>query len=197
MQKDRLMGSCAPLITADEFARTRDDHHRCELAAGRIVRMSLPGSRHGVVATRIAVLLSRFADAHDLGEVMTLGGFKLAANPDTVRGPDVAFVAAGRIPDAGVPDGFWPGSPDLAVEVRSPGDRPSDIRAKVRDYLELGVRLVWVVDPRRQNVVAYRPDAPPAVLRADDTLDAADVLTGFTCPVRSLFESGHRPAVDV
>jgi Uma2 family endonuclease len=123
MQQGKPVGSSRALVTADEFARITDDRYRHELVEGRVISMSLPGSRHGVVGTRLAALLWQFVDAHDLGVVITNGGFKLAADPDTVRGPDIAFVCGARVPEAGVPDGFWPAAPDLAIEVRSPGDR--------------------------------------------------------------------------
>jgi Uma2 family endonuclease len=99
------------LVTAEEFAQIPDDDHRYELVGGRVVRMSPPGSRHAVLATRVAVLLSHHIDQRGLGAVMTAGGFKLATNPDTVREPDVAFVRGERISGTGVPDGFWPGPP--------------------------------------------------------------------------------------
>jgi Uma2 family endonuclease len=176
------------LVTAEEFAKIPDDDHRYELVEGRVIRMSPPGSRHAVLATRIGVILADYVDTHDLGVVMTTGGFKLATGPDTVREPDVAFVCRDRIPDTGVPEGFWPGPADLAVEITSPGDRRSEIVAKVSDYLRRGVPLVWVVDPRKQIVTTYRQLDAPIVHALDDRLDASDVIDGFTCQVRRIFD---------
>jgi hypothetical protein len=96
--------------------------------------------------------------------VMTTAGVKLAVNPDTVREPDIAFVRQDRIPENGVPDGYWPGAPDLAVEIRSPGDQRSEIAAKVADYLARGVRLVWVVDPKKKTVTSHTPLSSPVTL---------------------------------
>lgn len=178
----------APLVTAEEFATIPDDDCHFELVEGRVIRVSLPGSLHGALMTRIAMLLALHVDTHHLGVVMTSGGFKLATNPDTVRGPDVAFVRRESIPEAGIPEGFWPGTPDLAIEIRSPGDRPSEILAKVDDYLTRGVRLVWVVEPRRKSVTVYRRLLPPVTLGVDETLDALDVVPGFVCEVRRIFD---------
>src|SRR5262245_54869210 len=136
------MPARARLVTAEEFARIPADDQHYELVEGRVVRMSPPGSRHGALATRIAALLHQHVDAHGLGVVLTPAGFWLAADPDTVREPDIAFVGAERMPSAGIPDSFWPGPPDLAIEIRSPGDRVAEIEAKVRDYLARGVLLV-------------------------------------------------------
>ena len=118
---------------------------------------------------------------------MTPGGFKLASNPDTVREPDVAFVRRDRIPETGVPDGFWPGPPDFAIEIRSPGDRQAAITAKVADYLARGVRVVWVVDPSTKTVTIHRRHIAPLILGAGDTLDAGDVVPGFACEVGRIF----------
>jgi Uma2 family endonuclease len=177
-----------PLVTAEEFARIPNDDYHYELVEGRIVRVSPPGSRHGVLTTRLAMLLGQHVDSHGLGVVMTPAGFKLATNPDTVREPDVAFVRRDRIPGAGVPDGFWPGPPDLAVEIRSPGDRGSEILAKVHDYLARGVRLVWVVDPKKRTVSVHRPHSAPEAFGVGDVLDAGDVMADFICEIRRIFE---------
>jgi Uma2 family endonuclease len=179
----------AELVTAEEFARIPNDDYHYELVEGRIIRMSPPGSRHAVLATRIAVLLGQYAEAHDPGAVMTHGGFTLATNPDTVREPDIAFVSRERIPQTGVPDGFWPGPPDLAVEIKSPGDRQSEILAKVTDYLTRGVRLVWVIDPKQHTVTVHQARSAPVTRGIDDLLDAGDVIPGFACAVRRIFDS--------
>ena len=182
-----IMRAYERLVTAEEFARIPNDDYHYELVEGRVVRVIPPGSRHAVLATRIAVLLSQHTEAHSLGAVMTPAGFELARNPDTVREPDVAFVHSRRIPETGVPDGFWPGPPDLAVEIRSPGDRPSEISAKISDYLARGVRLVWVVDPKAKTVTTHVPQSPAVTLGMDDVLDAGDIVPGFACPVRRIF----------
>lgn len=178
------------LVSAEEFERMPEEPGvRRELLKGRVVRMSPPGSRHGGLATRIAILLDQHSRAHGLGAVMTPAGFKLAANPDTVREPDVAFVRQSRIPHSGLPDGFWPGPPDLAVEIMSPGDRKPEIQEKVDDYLALGVRMVWVVDPKRETVTVYEPDRPAITLRGEDALEGGDVVPGFTCQTARVFDN--------
>ena len=176
------------LVTAEEFARIPDDDQHYELVEGRVVRISPPGSRHGLLATRIAALLYQHVDAHRLGAVLTPAGFRIATDPDTVREPDVAFVRAERMPSTGVPDGFWPGPPDLAVEIRSPSDRRAAISAKVRDYLARGVRIVWVVEPKKQTVTVHRRESPAVTLGMDEEIEAAEILPGFSCAVRRLFE---------
>jgi Uma2 family endonuclease len=182
------MSTCEPLVTAEEFARIPDDNWRYELVEGRVVRMSLPGARHGALATRIAFLLCEHVDRRNLGVVVTPSGFKLATNPDTVRGPDVAFIRRERIPPAGLPESFWAGAPDLAVEIRSPGDRRSEVLKKVDEYLTRGSMLVWVVAAKQKTVTVYRRLLPPVTLSIDDTLEAGDVVPGFSCELRKIFQ---------
>ena len=182
------MPAPARLVSAEEFARIPDDDCQYELVEGRVVRVSLPGGVHGALTTRMAILLGQWVEAHGLGAVMSPAGFRLATNPDTVRGPDVAFIRRERIPETGLPEGFWPGPPDLAIEIRSPGDRPSEILAKVDDYLTRGVQLVWVVDPRSKTVTVYRRLLPPVTRGLEETLDATDVVPGFVCEVRRIFD---------
>lgn len=182
------MSRSQPLVTAEEFERIPNDDYHYELVRGRVVRVSPPGSRHGMLVTRIGSLLAQHLEAQDLGVVISSGGFKLESNPDTVRELDVAFVRRERIPARGVPDGYWPGPPDLAVEIRSPGDRSPDLREKVHEYLALGVRIAWVVDSRAQTVTVHRPGAVVQVLGVDDVLDAGEVVPGFSCSVRRIFE---------
>ena len=183
-----MPGRAARLVTAEEFGRIPDNDCHYELVEGRVVRMSPPGSRHGALATRIGALLHHHVDSQRLGAVFTSAGFKIAADPDTVREPDIAFICAERIPPTGIPDGFWPGPPDLAIEIRSPGDRLGSIRAKVADYLARGVLLVWVVDPKAKTVTVHRGHWPPMTLGVDDVIEAPGVMHGFTCRVGRFFE---------
>jgi Uma2 family endonuclease len=178
----------ARLVTAEELERFPSDDRRYELVKGRVVRMSPVGSRHGGVTIGLAFLLVQHVRAHALGAVVTEVGFVLATKPDTVRAPDLAFIRRGRIPATGLPRGFWKGSPDLAVEVLSPDDTPSEVRTKVDEYLRYGVPLVLTVDPDEKTVAVFRANAAPATLGMDQQLDLSDVVPGFRCDVRGIFE---------
>ena len=112
-------------------------------------------------------------------------GFKLATDPDTVRGPDLAVISRQRIPDP-EPSGFLGLAPDLAIEVLSPGDRPGEVLAKVGEWLSAGSRLVWVIDPERREARVYRADGSETVLTADQALDGEEVVPGFSCPLATI-----------
>ena len=112
-------------------------------------------------------------------------GFKIARNPDTVRAPDVAFVARERL--AQIPEeGYADLAPDWVAEILSPGDRPGEVLEKVGQWLSAGVRLVWVLDPVRRDARIYRADGSVSTLKSDDELDGEDVLAGFRCPLRDI-----------
>ena len=179
-----------PLLKAEEFfALPEEIRDRHELVRGQLEELDTvpPGIRHGRVMARIVHRLIQHVEPRDLGLVVGGdAGFILERAPDTVRGLDVAFVRADRVPPDDELDGFADLSPDLAVEVLSPGDRPGRVRAKVADYLSAGVRLVWVVDPRARTVVVHVPGRPPRRHTAADRLDGGDVLPGFSCAVRDL-----------
>lgn len=180
------MPSATKLLTWEEFSRVPDDGYLHELVRGELKRVSRPGRQHGLVATRVAAALLRHVDQHDLGEVSSESGFVVAEDPDTVRGPDVAFVRKERAV-RGVPSMWWRGAPDLAVEIRSPGDRAGEIADKIRDYLTSGARAVWLLDPRSRTLTVHRPGQKPRTLRADEIVDGEDVLPGFSCPVAWFF----------
>ncbi len=114
-------------------------------------------------------------------------GFKLKSNPDTVRAPDIAFVSRERVEAEGIPDTYWQGPPDLAVEVISPSDTLYGVEDKVATWLAAGTRLVWVVHPKRRVVLIHRPQAEVTTLGESDTLDGADVVPGFQCAVSDVF----------
>lgn len=150
--------------------------------------MSPAGGEHGIIIGRLTVALGHYVEENDLGEVFGAEtGFKLASNPDTVLGPDIAFVSNEKIPQSGIPVSFWSGAPDLAVEVVSPGNTRREIEEKVEEYLSAGVSLVWIINPKRRTVTVHQANAEPATLAESDMLDGADVVPGFQYSVARLF----------
>jgi Uma2 family endonuclease len=188
MRKTFTMRDVTPLVTAEELpAIAARDDYRYELVAGRVIRMSPVGWQHGMIVVRLIGLLDAHIRPRGLGAVVTEVGFKLRSNPDTVRGPDVAFVRQDRLP-AEKWRGYWSGAPDLAMEVLSPGDTPRDINAKVTEYLAAGVREVVVIDPDEATVTRHRSGSAPKVVRSDGELDLGDVVPGFRCTVDDILE---------
>jgi Uma2 family endonuclease len=176
-------------MTADELMRLPDRGVRYELIAGELQEMPPAGGEHGFVGGRTSRRLGAFLDQHpDVGGELFISepGFRLARNPDTVRAPDLAYIAAERLLQARVP-GYVDLAPDLVVEVVSPNDTASEIQTKVDEWLQAGSRLVWVLYPSTRSVLTYQPDGAARVLHAEDTLTGESVLPGFACRVGELF----------
>ena len=104
-----------------------------------------------------------------------------------VRAPDVAFVRRDRVEAVGETGGFWPGAPDLAAEVLSPGETSGEVEENIADWLDAGTRLVVVVDPENQTVTLYRSHRDIRVLTNDDMLEGGEVVPDWTLPVRDIF----------
>jgi Uma2 family endonuclease len=114
--------------------------------------------------------------------------FKLLADRDSLVGIDLAYIS----PElrAATPKGssIVEGVPLLAVEILSPSDTHANIAGKVREYLAVGVPLVWIVDPDFETVTVYRADAEPAIFNKQQDLTADPHLPGFRVLVAELFE---------
>ena len=178
------------LITADELLLMPDDGSEYELVRGVLTeQMPPPGDGHGEVTWRFAAALGKYSDDRDYGFVRENAGFRLESDPDTVRAPDVAWIAPGRITEA-IP-GYQAVVPDLAVEIKSPSDTPRDVAERAQLWLGFGSQEVWYGDPERTTVTRYRPGQEPEVLGEDDVLDGGDLLPGFSVPVWRLFRR-HR-----
>jgi len=150
--------------------------------------MSPAGHDHGDVALRLGIAVGAHVRNRRLGRTYAAEtGFVLARDPDTVLAPDVAFVRTDRLPTKGSP-GFFPGAPDLAVEVLSPDDTRRKITAKVAAWLEHGTREVWVADPKRRTLTVHTADSAPITLHHDATLHDSVVLPGFTLALAELFD---------
>ncbi len=184
------MATAQGTMTAEELAElvARDDGQRYELIAGQLEVMSPAKPRHGRIVGRLTGPLEEYVRARGLGEVYGAEtGFLLGRNPDTVRGPDVAFVRRERVQAVGDTDDWWPGAPDLAAEVMSPDDTYRKVRQKARAWLDAGCRMVLVVDPRRRVVEVYRARDRVRTLTEADVIDGEEVVPGWSLPVAQLF----------
>jgi Uma2 family endonuclease len=169
------------MMTADELLTMPDDGNRYELVRGELIQMSPSAIPPGVVASSAVLEIGGFIKPNRLGVCGTAdSGFRLSTDPDTVRAPDFWFVRAERVPAEGLPEGYWPGAPDLAVEVLSPSDRFVDVMRKLQKYLAAGTQLVWVIDPKGRSAAAFDSERPPLLLGEDDVLDGGAILAGFS-----------------
>lgn len=177
-------------LTAQDLWRMGTGDVRRELVDGEVIEMAPTGGVHGRTVSRLSSMLQQHVELQRTGEVLAGDvGFilTLPADPERVRAPDVAYVSHGRLPGGKLPPGFLTGAPDLAIEVLSPSDNPVDVQQKVRDYLDAGALLVWVVAPQARSATIYRPDGSARLLRDQEALDGETVLPGLHIPLADLF----------
>lgn len=175
-------------VNAEDLLRMPDDGFRYELVRGELRQMAPAGNVHGRIAMNFGTSLNNHIRAHDLGVVYAAEtGFRLAEDPDTVRAPGVAFVSRERLEEIGEVEGYWPGAPDLAAEVISPGDSHLEVEEKVFGWLEAGTKMVLTINPRKRSMTVYRSLTDITVLTDKDVLDGADVVPDFRLAVREVF----------
>jgi len=184
------MTTSESLLTAEEFANLPEapSGERMELIRGRVVMAPPADTYRGMHAFEIGVALRGFIRAHHLGVLTGEGGYLLAEDPDIVRAPDVAWIAADRGSPA--PGEYFRGAPNLAVEIVSPHDRDDDVAEKVADWIAAGSQRVWVVRPRQRAVTVHRPNGDAHTYRYTDTLDsdaAGFPVSGFELSLAALF----------
>ena len=178
------------LLTAAELLRRPEDGHCYELVQGELRKMAPAGMRHGNLAHRIDRSLSRYVADNNLGELyIAAAGYLLSSHPDTVRVPDLSFIRQERVDAMGPVEGFWPGAPDLVVEIISPTDRRAAVSAKVDEWLAAGAGMVIVVNPRANahTVTVHPSGQPPLTLTEQDTIDGGGVVPGWRLPVQEIF----------
>ena len=173
------------LLTADDLLRFPKDGKRYELVKGELLEIAPPGDEHGEIAAIIAHTLRAFVVEHGLGSVRVESGFQLSREPDTVRAPDVAFIAKERLIRPR-PKGYYPGAPDVAIEILSPGDTFREVQERIEAWLSAGAKSVWLVDPDRRRVMVYVHPHRPQVFEATDTL-SDPAIPRFSVRVVELF----------
>lgn len=176
------------LMTAEELFWMPGDHKRHELVKGVLTTMPPTGFEHGAITVNVTMPVAKHVRQNNLGLVCGAEtGFIVAREPDTVLAPDVSFVSRARLEQFGITKKFFPAAPDLAVEVLSPHDRVGEVDEKVEAWLNAGVRLVWIVNPKHRTITVYRSLTDITLLTENDELDGYDVVPGFRCKVAEIF----------
>ena len=177
----------APPVTLAEYAAL-PKHPRYELVKGVLIELMTASREHERTAARVTRHVDRHVDLNNLGEVYT-GNRGYVTGPDspaTSRMPDVSFVSTARLNRPELAGMLYDGAPDLAVEILSDSNTPAEIARKVAEYINAGGKAVWVIDIDAHTLTVHTPHAPPLTLTDTDTVDGADYLPGFACPVANL-----------
>ena len=177
------------LLTADDLLRLDSQGVKGELIRGVLHERMPSGGRHGEIAGALITEFRTFVRPQRLGRVGgTDAGVLLGRNPDTVREPDVFFISTERLPLDVEVTGYYDVVPDIVAEIRSPSDSLAEFNEKIAMWLREGARLVLAIFPDTQTAMVHRPDGSTTDLAYGDTLDGEDVLPGFSCPVRDIFD---------
>jgi len=178
----------APTVTAEQLERLSKGGRRLELVRGEPRELMAPGFEHGRVAATVALLLGAHVRASRCGVAVGETGFVIERHPDTVRAPDAAFVSAARAAQVGPTSKYWPGAPDLAVEVVSPGDSFREVQEKALHWLAAGTLAVLVLDPGQRTATLYAHGGHAQIPHPGQTLDLSHVVPGFRVAVAELFD---------
>ena len=171
--------------TIEDLLKTPEDGRKYELVDGEIL-VSPAGMWHSEIGGQILHLLKQVVDNTQAGRVYAADVGIVLPNGN-VRSPDVCFVRQEKLPDGKSPESFGEVIPDLVVEVLSPNDRMRQVADKIGEFLDCGVPLVWLVDPKTRTVTVYRSLSDTMHLTEDDAITADDVLPGFSVQVSEFF----------
>ena len=183
-----MSATSTALMTAEELLQLPDDDLRHELINGELITTPLPRIPHGRIEARLGARLAQFVWDHDLGEAyIGDSGFQLTWNPDTVVGPDFAFVSKERLKEAGEVTGYWQGPPDLAVEVYTPGYRQGKVSERISRLFNAGTKQVWIVHLKHSTVTVYRSPSDLTTFSGSDYLESPDMFPGFRISLVTIF----------
>jgi Uma2 family endonuclease len=160
---------------------------RFELDNGVLITMAPPGFDHGHTENSITYALRHYGEMQGFGISSGETGIVLRRNPDSVVGPDAAFISKGRLPIKRTPEGYLETIPDLVVEVVSKNDTRKYLARKTNEYLQAGVAIVWLVDPAKRTLVEHRPGQEPRTFDATATVELPELIPGFQLRLADVF----------
>jgi Uma2 family endonuclease len=158
-----------------------------QTADGEIVVMSPTGGEGSAINSQFTIDLGMWQRRNG-GQCFDSSVFFKLPN-GALRGPDAAWISAGRWGSLTIDEQrrFPPIAPDFVAEIRSRTDRLVDLKAKMEEYMSVGVRLGWLIDPIRRQVHVYQPGQESIVLDNPESVSGGDVLPGFVLPLNRIF----------
>jgi Uma2 family endonuclease len=189
---DRIRFHPAPgtATEKDVLEAERRENRLCELVDGTLVEKTV-GFDESRLAAQLVYLIIAYLNQHNLGTCTGADGMMRIA-PGLVRIPDVSFISWNRLPSGETPRKPIPDlAPDLAVEVLSEGNTKPEMDRKVREYFAAGVRMVWLIDPKKRTARVFSAVEQSILVRADQSLDGGNVLPGFSLVLSDLLDRGQ------
>jgi Uma2 family endonuclease len=178
------------LLSAAEYAERKldlpENGRWTELVAGRIVTYSLPDDDHGNVVRNLLQAFSKFAHQNQRGYACFDIGLIVRQRPDTVRCPPACFFLDGE-QFAEIDNLIATRRPHVVAEIASTNDRRAKLELRVEEYLELGVPVVWVIDPHEKQVHVFEPGRISKRYSETRILYGGAAFEGFETPVADLF----------
>ena len=179
--------TAAPPVTLAEYAAL-PKQPRYELVKGVLVEQMVASEEHEHTGSLVVIRVGNHVLLNRLGRVyLSNRGYVTGPDsPATSRMPDVSFVSNARLAQPDLAGKLYDGAPDLAVEILSDSNTPSEIAQKITEYLNAGGKAVWVIDIDVRTLTVHTAGAPPQTLTDADTVDGGDYLPGFICAVADL-----------
>lgn len=175
-------------LTVEDLKRFQHQHpnYRLELVDGAIIVMSPSGYESDEIAAEIVAQMRNWVRPRKLGRVTaSSAGFKLPTAEGDVRAPDASFVKAERLRQT--TEDYANLVPDLIFEVRSKSDDLDTLRAKIRQFIDLGTVVGALVDYRTQTIEVHRGEGDPVILQNGDRFTVPELLPGWEMEVSSIW----------
>ncbi len=178
-------------VTEEQFqllATANQDLRLERNASGELIIMPPTGGNTGKRNAQLSAQFVIWNNQTQLGEVFDSStAFRLPNGAD--RSPDVSWVAIQRWNQLTLEqqETFPPLCPDFVIELRSRTDTMESLSRKMQEYLENGICLGWLIDPKNRIVEIYQPQQKVKTLNHPNTLSAEDVLPGFSLKLESIW----------
>jgi Uma2 family endonuclease len=171
----------------DVLELDRREGRGCELIDGTLVEKHM-GAAESYLSWLLGHLLGQYLDRNKRGIGLNRDAL-LRISPGLIRMPDLSFISWDKLPGRKVPlKPIWDLYPDLAIEIISESNTPAEIRRKLDEYFKSGVRLAWVIDPRKRTARVHTSAQRSHLVREHQSLDGGDVLPGFSVRLADLFK---------
>ena len=176
--------------TEAELEALPEDGYIHEVVNGELVMSPKNNWYHGRICTRLIIAIGNFVTDHRLGAVLdsSTGFWMFNRN---CRAPDVSFVPKTRLESLGFKPSerrFFPGAPDLAIEILSPNNTRAEINERLKDFFASGTQIAWVIDPESEMVEVCHSPTQRRLVGSGAFLEGEHLLPGFQFPIADLFK---------